>query len=68
MEVRKESDPWATIETGPGGNDYVYSSAAPQDGGVITSYILVDNTDNFIPVMHVTEVWEIAAASSTQAA
>jgi hypothetical protein len=35
----------ATIETGVGGNDYVYSTAAPQDGGVITSYILVDNTE-----------------------
>jgi hypothetical protein len=35
----------ATIETGVGGNDYVYSSAAPQDGGVITSYVLVDNTE-----------------------
>jgi hypothetical protein len=37
----------ATIETGAGGNDYVYVPAAPQDGGVITSYILLDNTEWF---------------------
>ncbi len=37
----------ATIETGVGGNDYVYSPAAPQDGGVITSYVLLDNTEWF---------------------
>jgi hypothetical protein len=35
----------ATIETGVGGNDYVYSTAAPKDGGVITSYILMDPTE-----------------------
>ena len=35
----------ATIETGPGGNTYAYSAAAPQDGGVITSYILMDPTE-----------------------
>ena len=35
----------STIETGMGGNDYVYSSANPQDGGVITSFIDVNNNN-----------------------
>ena len=37
----------ATIETGVGGNEYRYSPQAPKDGGVITSYILLDNTEWF---------------------
>jgi len=37
----------STIETGPGGNDYVYSTASPQDGGVITSFIDVNNNNNW---------------------
>jgi hypothetical protein len=35
----------STYETGPGGDDYVYSSASPQDGGVITSFIDVNNNN-----------------------
>jgi hypothetical protein len=35
----------STIETGPGGDDYVFSPAAPQDGGVITSFIDVFNNN-----------------------
>jgi hypothetical protein len=35
----------STIETGPGGNDYVFSPAAPQNGGVITSFIDVFNNN-----------------------
>ena len=34
-----------TIETGPGGNQYVYSSEAPEDGGVITSLMDVHNNN-----------------------
>lgn len=34
-----------TIETGPGGNTYAYSSARPEDGGVITSFIDVFNNN-----------------------
>jgi hypothetical protein len=34
-----------TIETGPGGNHYTYSSAHPEDGGVITSLIDVFNNN-----------------------
>ncbi|HZP47732.1 MAG TPA: hypothetical protein VFB07_04315 [Vicinamibacterales bacterium] len=34
-----------TIETGPGGNDYAYSSARPEDGGVITSLMDVYNNN-----------------------
>jgi hypothetical protein len=34
-----------TIETGPGGNAYGYSSAKPEDGGVITSLIDVYNNN-----------------------
>jgi hypothetical protein len=34
-----------TIETGPGGNQYVYSSERPEDGGVITSLIDVHNNN-----------------------
>ena len=29
--------------------------------GLTSVWILIDNTDNFIPVMAVTEVWEIAS-------
>jgi hypothetical protein len=35
----------STYETGPAGDDYVYSSASPQDGGVITSFIDVNNNN-----------------------
>jgi len=34
-----------TIETGPGGNTYAYSSAKPEDGGVITSLMDVNNNN-----------------------
>jgi hypothetical protein len=34
-----------TIETGAGGNDYVYSSERPEDGGVITSLMDVYNNN-----------------------
>jgi len=36
--------------------------------GLTSVWILIDNTDNFIPVMAVTEVWEMAAANPSQAA
>jgi hypothetical protein len=36
-----------TIETGPDGNQYVYSSERPEDGGVITSLIDVFNNNNW---------------------
>jgi len=34
-----------TIETGPGGNQYVYSGERPEDGGVITSLMDVYNNN-----------------------
>jgi hypothetical protein len=34
-----------TIETGPGGNQYVYSSESPENGGVITSLMDVHNNN-----------------------
>lgn len=34
-----------TIETGPGGNQYIYSSERPEDGGVITSLMDVYNNN-----------------------
>jgi hypothetical protein len=34
-----------TIETGPGGNEYVYSKELPEDGGVITSLMDVHNNN-----------------------
>jgi hypothetical protein len=34
-----------TIETGPGGNQYAYSSELPENGGVITSLIDVHNNN-----------------------
>jgi hypothetical protein len=34
-----------TIEAGPGGNDYVYSSELPENGGVITSLMDVYNNN-----------------------
>ena len=34
-----------TIEVGPGGNDYVYSSELPENGGVITSLMDVNNNN-----------------------
>lgn len=34
-----------TIETGPGGNEYVYSSESPENGGVITSLMDVHNNN-----------------------
>jgi hypothetical protein len=38
----------STIETGPGGNDYVYSTASPQDGGVIASFLDLNNNNNWL--------------------
>jgi hypothetical protein len=34
-----------TIEAGPGGNEYAYSKERPEDGGVITSLIDVNNSN-----------------------
>ncbi len=34
-----------TIETGPGGNEYVYSNESPENGGVITSLMDVHNNN-----------------------
>jgi hypothetical protein len=36
--------------------------------GLSSVWVLVDGTDSFIPVMTVTEVWEIATANPLQAA
>ena len=36
--------------------------------GLSSVWILIDGTDNFIPVLTVTEVWEITAAKPFQAA
>jgi hypothetical protein len=36
--------------------------------GLSSVWILVDGTDNFIPVLTVTEVWEITPANSNAAA
>jgi len=35
----------STIETGPGGNDYVYSDASRANGGVITSFLDLNNNN-----------------------
>jgi len=40
-----------TIETGPGGNTYAYSSARPEDGGVITSLMDVNNNNIWLVEM-----------------
>ena len=36
--------------------------------GLSSAWILIDGTDSFIPVMTVTEVWEISPAAPVQAA
>jgi hypothetical protein len=36
--------------------------------GLSSVWVLIDGTDSFIPVMTVTEVWEIAPANPLQAA
>jgi len=36
--------------------------------GLSSVWILIDGTDSFIPVMTVTEVWEISSANPYQAA
>lgn len=36
--------------------------------GLSSVWVLVDGTDSFIPVMTVTEVWEIPPANPSQAA
>lgn len=38
----------STIETGPGGNDYVFSGEGPNSGGLITSFIDVNNNNLWI--------------------
>jgi hypothetical protein len=38
----------STIETGPGGNDYVYSSGGPNSGGLITGFIDVNNNNIWV--------------------
>jgi hypothetical protein len=38
----------STIETGPGGNDYVYSTQGPNAGGLITSFIDVNNNNIWV--------------------
>ena len=40
-----------TIETGPGGNTYAYSTARPEDGGVITSLMDVNNNNIWLVEM-----------------
>ncbi|HKE40392.1 MAG TPA: hypothetical protein VKG21_11175 [Casimicrobiaceae bacterium] len=35
----------STLETGADGNNYVYSTASPQDGGVITSFLDLNNNN-----------------------
>ena len=37
-----------TVETGPGGNDYRYSTETPENGGVITSLIDVNNNNTWL--------------------
>jgi hypothetical protein len=37
-----------TQETGADGNSYVYSTAAPQDGGVITSFLDLNNNNTWL--------------------
>ena len=36
--------------------------------GLTSVWILIDGTDNFVPVRAVTDVWEIAPANPVQAA
>jgi hypothetical protein len=36
--------------------------------GLSSAWVLIDGADNFIPVMHVIEVWEIAQTNPVQAA
>ena len=36
--------------------------------GLLSVWVLVDGTDSFIPLMTVTEVWEISVANPYQAA
>lgn len=36
--------------------------------GLSSVWVLIDGTDSFIPVMTVTEIWEISAANPYQAA
>ena len=36
--------------------------------GLSSVWILIDGTDNFIPLLAVTQVWEISAATPVQAA
>jgi len=36
--------------------------------GLSSVWVLIDGTDNFIPVMTVTEVWEVAPINPYQAA
>jgi len=36
--------------------------------GLSSAWILIDGTDSFIPVMTVTEAWEISSANPYQAA
>ena len=36
--------------------------------GLSSAWILIDGTDNFIPVLTVTQVWEITPATPVQAA
>ena len=36
--------------------------------GLSSVWVLIDGTDSFIPLMTVTEVWEIASATPSQAA
>jgi hypothetical protein len=38
----------STVETGPGGNDYDYSKEGPNAGGLITSFIDVNNNNQWL--------------------
>ena len=41
-----------TIEVGPGGNEYTYSNERPEDGGVITSLMDVNNNNIWLDRSH----------------
>jgi hypothetical protein len=58
----------ATIETGPGGNDYVYNPGGPNSGGLIASFIDINNNNIWL-IDAVTKAaqdnnWPRVAASS----
>lgn len=58
----------STIETGPGGNDYVYAPGGPNSGGLITSFIDINNNNiwliNAVAKAAQDNKWPRVAASS----